>query len=188
MDLLQFFIIFVFVMASFAALLLLFASVQILWSVISFFVLKRCADTRKKGEDYAAIILLRKCWLDGWLRFGEGLLFLVLYLRRINYPYKRFYWLTPKKIHEIICDSEAKQIYILGHGAHHFVKTDNKEFYMYCEAKNAPKKEYVGLYHCAAGPGKSLKEYIGKDGYVAQRNKLGLENNFIFLRMLFAKK
>lgn len=140
----------------------------------------------KSNQEHSAIIIANNYYPERFLVYINKINLLIKYFKLKNIPYKVHLNVNRKRLKEIIYNKKAKNIYIVGHGQRHGLKLSKKDVIYYCEVKDAPKKDFIVQLHCNHNFGKSLVEYIGKDGFVS-KGKLSLGATDDYLLKIYKK-
>jgi hypothetical protein len=73
-------------------------------------------------------------------------------------PYRLYVCSKQEDFKRIVFDRNVTHLWLFGHGLKHAMEF-GKELLYYCEFQDAPKKEFIGQYHCNPDGGKSLADY-----------------------------
>jgi len=115
------------------------------------------------GIHSAAIIALTPGF-RGEMVFSCGIDLLKDYHRKvIHRPFYAYICTNRDQVQAVICNKKVDRVWIFGHGTYYGLNVGN-DFIKYIEFKNAPKKDFIGQFHCNshADCGVSLAELILK--------------------------
>jgi len=122
---------------------------------------------RYYGVHAAAIIAIKKRL---WRReddsvYAEGIDLLKNYFKnKLHRPIFFYVCRTPDEAKEIIYNEKVEKIWIFGHGTMYGLYFGKNDFLNYKDLKDAPKKDFIGQFHCCSHPecGFSLDQLILK--------------------------
>jgi hypothetical protein len=133
------------------------------------------------SKDHTAIIVVEyPKWhiIKNLFMYNSGLELLVRGLKKLDEPYAIYVCKSPEDFLKAISKSETKKIWILAHGAKHYVGFGKERLY-YCECQDAPEKECIVQLHCNPYGGKSLADYLCKNkdnSFVSNDFRTGRDN------------
>lgn len=136
---------------------------------------KRCINKFPEYEsdkNHVAVIIANNYgWLARQTFYADGIDILIDYLRNRKQPYKVYERVDKKGFTGIINNKKVSSCFIFGHGQKHGLRL-GREIIYYCELKDAPKKNFVGQCNCGIRDGRSLLDYIGREGFVLEGYKI----------------
>jgi hypothetical protein len=90
-------------------------------------------------------------------------------------PYRLYVCSTPEQLKDVINSEDTTFLWIFGHGEKHAVDFGKRTLF-YCDVRNAPRKGFIGQYHCNHGDGVSLVEYNSPNHFDLTNDTRNLEN------------
>jgi hypothetical protein len=130
---------------------------NITYSVRDFFKFNKMIEL-KFGENHqieqfgphSAAIVAVKPGPNGRSGLLGGIDLLETYHReQLHLPFSVYICDTKERVKEIICDKNVEKIWIFGHGTYYGLNVGG-DFLGYIELKDAPKKDFIGQFHCCA--------------------------------------
>jgi hypothetical protein len=103
--------------------------------------------------------------------YGDGIHWLIKYLRQNERPYIVYSCYEPKDFRLIVLNPKALNLWIFGHGTRSSLNFGTGINQNYRELEDAPKKFFVGQFHCNGFDDpeeKSLVDIISYYGYVTE--------------------
>ena len=157
--------------------------------LVAFYIINRYyidkTEDKFSGDKYVAVVLTNKSCRDKIMVYLSGVMFLVMYLKKNEKPYKLMKKFDINKFNEFIYDINCQGLYILGHGARDRLKVGNELIY-YSEFKDAPKKDFIEQLHCNNGDGESLADIIApteSTSFVSNGYRYAGENFLYFIHL-----
>jgi hypothetical protein len=130
---------------------------------------KRLVEENNKkiceGTHSAAILAIKKgTFFNDESVFAEGVDLLTEYFKKQDLPFYIYICKTPDEAKQVINDKNVEKIWIFGHGAMYGLWFGKNGLLNYRDLKNAPKKDFIGQFHCNAHSecGSSLADLILK--------------------------
>ena len=123
----------------------------------------------KPQEPHDAIII---CHYEHHLKYppyGDGIAELMNNFHRKNIPYITYECSEPDDFKPIVYNPKTKNLWIFGHGTRSSLNFGTGYEQLYIELKDAPKKLFIGQFHCNGRENpdeKSLADLISTYGYV----------------------
>ncbi|MDI6718366.1 MAG: hypothetical protein QMD46_01960 [Methanomicrobiales archaeon] len=96
--------------------------------------------------------------------YACGVDILIEHFLKHGIPFNVYDCYTPEDGSRVIRNPDVSSLWIFGHGMKSGIYFGYKETLHYAEMHDAPKKEFIGQFHCNALGGRSLADYIGTEG------------------------
>lgn len=96
--------------------------------------------------------------------YACGVDILIEHFLKHDTPFNVYNCYTPEEAGRVIRNPDVATLWIFGHGMKSGIYFGRNETLHYAELHDAPKKEFIGQFHCNALGGLSLADYIGQEG------------------------
>jgi hypothetical protein len=127
-----------------------------------------CKKRRMQG-DHAGIMICHKRRIP-YLKVTDekiyacGVDLVIEHFRRHGVPFNVYNCYSPREAKDVICNKNVRSLWIFGHGMRAGIHFGHNRTFHYREVRNAPKKDFIGQFHCNAEGGRSLADYILREG------------------------
>lgn len=80
-----------------------------------------------------------------------------------NLPFRIYECYSPEDARRVITDPDAESLWIFGHGMKSGILFGRDTMLRYDEVVDAPRKAFIGQFHCNADGGLSLADHLSRD-------------------------
>jgi hypothetical protein len=103
-----------------------------------------------EGDDYIGVIIANKNlkFYKYFTIYNGNTLLLIEYLRHRNKPLKIIKNAERKDLEKMVYDNKCRELYIVGHGGHWYLRINKKDKIVYSDFMGAGSKERVEQLHC----------------------------------------
>lgn len=133
---------------------------------------------KRETNEHHGIIIAAPNWLYKLSVYNGGASTLLTTFRdpKKLVPHHLYLCKKPEEAMTVINDKNITHVWIFGHGLRHGLDF-GKEFLYYCQLESAPRKKFIGQYHCNSMGGMSLVDYNNPSAYdITQSNRRPREN------------
>jgi hypothetical protein len=96
--------------------------------------------------------------------YACGVDLVISHLLAHRLPFRVYECYTPEDARRVMADRDAESLWIFGHGLKSGILFGRDVTLRYDEMRDAPRKTFIGQFHCNADGGLSLADYLSRDG------------------------
>jgi c-di-AMP phosphodiesterase-like protein len=102
------------------------------------------------GQEYLGVIIANKNlqFYKYYTIYNGNTLLLIEYLRHRNKPLKIIKNAERSDLEKMVYDKQCRELYIIGHGGHWYLRINKKDKIIYSDFKGADSKDRVEQLHC----------------------------------------